>query len=116
MKSKQPTPEHRDAEEREASNELRTLLRPNELLEQGPDDAYWHDLIARTNRRLDEAASGKAISISWAARVAIPGVVAIIFFFVSGIILYSKIRKLEADQTELVRKISIQHAEKLNKK
>src|SRR5436190_18765463 len=31
--------------------------------------------------------------------------VAIVFFFVAGIILYSKIRKLEADQTELVRKI-----------
>lgn len=38
----------------------------------------------------------------------------IIFFFVAGIILYSKIRKLEADQTELVRKISIQRAEKLS--
>lgn len=38
----------------------------------------------------------------------------VVFFFVAGIILYSKIRKLEAEQTELVRKISIQHAEKLN--
>ncbi len=82
MRFKQSIPEYSDAEEREASNELRSLFGPAELREQGPDEAYWHDLIARTNRRLDEAASGKAISISWAARVAIPGVVAIIFFFV----------------------------------
>lgn len=40
--------------------------------------------------------------------------VAIMFFFVAGIILYSRIRKIEAEQTELVRKISIQRAEKLN--
>ena len=38
----------------------------------------------------------------------------IVFFFMAGIVLYSKIRKIEADQTELVRKISIQSAEKLN--
>jgi hypothetical protein len=82
MRFKQSIPEHSDAEEREASNELRSLLGAAELREQGPDEAYWHGLIARTNRRLDEAASSKAISISWAARVAIPGVVAIIFFFV----------------------------------
>jgi hypothetical protein len=40
----------------------------------------------------------------------------IVFFFLVGILLYSKIRKIEADQTELVRKISIQNAEKLNEK
>jgi hypothetical protein len=38
----------------------------------------------------------------------------IVFFFMAGIILYSKIRKIEADYTELVRKVSIQRAEKLN--
>ncbi len=38
----------------------------------------------------------------------------IMFFFVAGIILYSKIRNLEAAQTDLVRKISIQRAENLN--
>ncbi len=38
----------------------------------------------------------------------------IVFFFMAGIILYSKIRKLEADQTELIRKITLQRAEKLN--
>ena len=39
----------------------------------------------------------------------------IVFFFLAGIILYSKIRKIEADQTELVRKITVEMAEKLNK-
>ena len=44
--------------------------------------AYWQNLIIRTNRRLDHATSGKALSISWAARVAIPGVVAILSFYI----------------------------------
>jgi hypothetical protein len=38
----------------------------------------------------------------------------ITFFFLAGIALYSKIRKLEADQTEIVRKIAVQRAENLN--
>ena len=45
-------------------------------------DAYWQNLIIRTNRRIDNATSGKALSISWAARVAIPGVVAILSFYI----------------------------------
>ena len=36
----------------------------------------------------------------------------ILFFFLAGIFLYSKLRKMEADQTELVRKFSIKYAEK----
>lgn len=47
-----------------------------------PPDAYFQNLIARTNARIDEASSGRALTISWAARVAIPGVVAIISFLV----------------------------------
>ncbi len=43
---------------------------------------YWANLLVRTNGRIDEVTSAKALSISWAARVAIPGVVAIIFFFI----------------------------------
>jgi hypothetical protein len=46
-------------------------------------EAYWQNLIIRTNRRVDEVASGRAISISWAARVAIPGVVAIVSFLIA---------------------------------
>ena len=47
-----------------------------------PPDAYWQNLIVKINRRIDGATSGKALSISWAARVAIPGVVAIVSFLV----------------------------------
>ena len=38
-----------------------------------------------------------------------------VFFFLAGIILYSKIRKIEAEQSELVRRIAVHQAEKLNK-
>lgn len=38
----------------------------------------------------------------------------IIFFLLGGVILYSKIRKLEGEQTELARKIAIYNAQKLN--
>lgn len=44
--------------------------------------SYWANLLVRTNQRIDDASSARAISISWAARVAIPGVVAILFFFI----------------------------------
>jgi hypothetical protein len=36
----------------------------------------------KINGKIDDATSGKALSISWAARVAIPGVVAIVSFLV----------------------------------
>ncbi len=45
-------------------------------------DAYWQNLIVKINNRIDRATSGRALSISWAARVAIPGVVAIVSFLV----------------------------------
>ena len=70
------TDEHRAAEN------LRSRLNETRREENDRDESYWSDLISRTDRRLDDAASGKAISISWAARVAIPGVVAIVFFFI----------------------------------
>jgi len=44
--------------------------------------AYWQNLIIRTNRRIDDVSSGKGITISWAARVAIPGVVALLSFMI----------------------------------
>ncbi len=49
---------------------------------EAPPDPYWPNLLVRTNDRLDQATSGKALTISWAARVAIPGVVAILSFLV----------------------------------
>ncbi len=46
-------------------------------------DAYWQNLIIRTNQKIDAATSGRALSISWAARVAIPGVIAIVSFLIA---------------------------------
>ncbi len=46
-------------------------------------DQYWANLLVRTNSRIDDATSPRAISISWAARVAIPGVVAVLSFVVA---------------------------------
>lgn len=43
---------------------------------------FWNDLRVRTNERIDRAGSGRAITLSWAARVAIPGVVALVSFLV----------------------------------
>jgi len=69
-----------EAEERLAA-EIRELSRGA----QGPavpPDAYWQNVIVRVNATIDRATSGRALSISWAARVAIPGVVAIVSFLV----------------------------------
>ena len=49
---------------------------------EGPSDPFWQNLLVRTNTRIDDVASGKGITISWAARVAIPGMVAILAFLV----------------------------------
>jgi hypothetical protein len=75
-------------EQREVEN-LRNLLSGKGMEHSTPpDERFWSSLIVRVNRRIDELTGPKALSISWAARVAIPGVVAIIFFFV-GLHYYS---------------------------
>ncbi len=69
--------------ERELTSEIRQLAAPSAGGERSaPPDAYWQNLVVKTNRKIDDATSGKALSISWAARVAIPGVVAIVSFLV----------------------------------
>jgi hypothetical protein len=64
----------------EAERTLRQLLSRTEQPSDPP--GYWQDLVFRTNRRIDRVSSGKSISISWAARVALPGALAILFFFI----------------------------------
>ncbi len=39
-------------------------------------------MLVRTNERIDSATSARALSLSWAVRVAVPGVVAIVAFFI----------------------------------
>ena len=82
MKLKHEHSEPTEQDERDAVAQLRMRV---EQLHNEPvpiSRTYWANLLVRTNQRIDEASSAKAISISWAARVAIPGVVAILFFFI----------------------------------
>lgn len=79
MRFRQPKVEHTESEEHDLVESLQSL---RSMDVRAPDEHYWAQLLVRTNKRLDESTSGKALSISWAARVAIPGIVAIICFFV----------------------------------
>lgn len=84
MKFRQGHRDITDAEERELLESVRALEHETagEPAAAVPE-SYWQNLIIRTNQRVDGVASGKAISISWAARVAIPGVVAIVSFLIA---------------------------------
>ncbi len=80
MKLRRQTIDIPDAIEREVEEAVR--LRDDTKNVHGPSETYFANLLVRTNERLDRATSGVAISLSWLARVAVPGVVAIIFFFI----------------------------------
>jgi hypothetical protein len=82
MRLRQEHIEPSEQDERDAVAALKQRLTQLHDVPALLSQTYWANLIVRTNRRIDEASSAKAISISWAARVAIPGVVAILFFFV----------------------------------
>ena len=88
--------------------ELRALEALKLQLEQAADreteipPAYWTNLLSRTNKRVDDATSAKALSISWAARVAIPGVVAILFFFIGLHYYVPEVPKKEGSIASLV--------------
>lgn len=71
-----------DDAERALDAELRGVMR-GAAGGADPPDAYWQNFVVRTNARIDGATSGRALSISWAARVAIPGVVAIASFLIA---------------------------------
>jgi hypothetical protein len=48
-----------------------------------PGDPYWGRLLVQTNEQIDRETSPRALSISWLARVAIPGAVAVFSFVVA---------------------------------
>jgi hypothetical protein len=82
MKRRHEHPEPSEQDERDAVAALKQQIAQ---LNDSPvvlTKTYWANLLVRTNQRVDDASGAKAISISWAARVAIPGVVAILFFFI----------------------------------
>jgi hypothetical protein len=70
-----------DDEVDDAERELKRLT--GDLSERRePSPGYWGNLIIKTNERIDGATSGKALSISWTFRVALPGVIAVLAFIV----------------------------------
>jgi len=78
MKMRQARTEYTEGEERALKASL-----GDQPLPAAPAEPYWQNLMIRTNARLDRASSGRALSFSWAARVAVPGVVAITFFLIA---------------------------------
>ncbi|MBX2989684.1 MAG: hypothetical protein KF749_00800 [Bacteroidetes bacterium] len=83
MKLRRSKIEITDSAEHEAEAAVRRLA--SEATESGmsiPSSTHFANLIVRTNHRIDHVTSGAALSISWLARVAVPGVVAILFFFI----------------------------------
>jgi hypothetical protein len=71
-----------DAEERELERAVRAMSGAEQEPPTAPPEAYWQNQIIRSNQRIDHATSGKALSINWAFRVAIPGVVAVLSFVI----------------------------------
>jgi hypothetical protein len=82
MWTKQELPTPQDQDEARDTAALKALLARESDAQTPLAPPYWGSLIARTNERIDAVTSAKALSISWAARVAIPGVLVILFFFI----------------------------------
>ncbi len=83
MKLRQEKTIRDDLAERTLADEIRSLAGKSSSEHDARPDVYWANLLVRTNRRIDEATSTKALSLSWAARVAIPGVVAVLSFVIA---------------------------------
>lgn len=83
MKLRQEKTEITDAEERELEESVRRLAaQAGDPTPSAPPPPYWQNLIVRINSRIDHEESGKMLSLHWALRVAIPGVVAILSFVI----------------------------------
>lgn len=82
MKLRRDKIEITDAQERELEKDVRWLASERTQADTAPSATYFANLMVKTNEALDRVTSGKALSISWLARVAVPGVVAILFFFI----------------------------------
>jgi hypothetical protein len=74
---RQPTDDEEESLQRALQAEV-----ANDPPQPGPPPAYWQNLPIHVNASIDDATSGKALSLSWAARVAIPGVVAVLSFLI----------------------------------
>jgi hypothetical protein len=81
MKLRFGTPSIDDEEEGRLEEEVRRLTAEEPPSGSLPD-SYWANLLVRSNQRIDDATSPRALTISWAARVAVPGVLALLSFLV----------------------------------
>lgn len=107
MKMRRTRIEVSDAQERELVEAVRRLEHAKRHEQSAPPAAYFANLLVRTNERIDQVTSGRALSISWLARVAIPGVVAILFFFV-GLHYYGPQSMKQQSMTEVVNALRAQ--------
>lgn len=83
MKLRPEKTEITDAEERELEDSVRQMAsRTGGIHPAVPSPAYWQNLVIRINSRIDHEESGKMLSIHWALRVALPGVLAILSFVI----------------------------------
>ncbi len=101
MKFRQEKTSHTEAEEQELTRQIRELARESGPAPStsAPSDAYWQNLIVRTNQTIDHVTSPLAISLSWALRVAIPGVVAVLSFVI-GLHYYAPTHRGSQDNLE----------------
>ena len=83
MKFRQGKPIQTDTTESEIVEGIRRIDRETFPPRSGLPDAYWQNLLIRTNARIDEVSSPRAIGLSWLMRVAVPGVFAILSFVVA---------------------------------
>jgi hypothetical protein len=109
FRHEKPNIDPRDEERLTA--ELRNLSGA-EISPKAPPDMYWPNLLVRTNSRIDDASSGKAMSFSWAARVAIPGVVAVLSFLI-GLQYYVPSQPKDRDVASVVRSLQGQEIDSL---
>ena len=72
-----------EATERELADEIRRIDREDTSRRAGLSDAYWQNLLIRTNARIDEVSSPRALGLSWLLRVALPGVFAVLSFVIA---------------------------------
>jgi len=101
MRIRRPQGELDERSERALEEEIRSASAPEG---RAPEDPFWQNLLVRTNARIDDVASGRGITISWAARVAIPGVVALLAFLVG---LHYYVPELTAERERLPEILSV---------
>ena len=89
MNMKQANPDSSASDEQKLAAEIERMTGGTRRTDEHDlPGTYWSNMLVKTNSRIDDVSSVRALSIGWALRVAIPGVVAIISFLI-GLHYYS---------------------------